>query len=134
MTTAGQLIAELPAHNGRRAAVIAASRDLEPGARAMLLQADGLFRLDVRVQGDSLQTVVRGLSPAPVADLRHTTPSADAGAGGEIALDAGVAGLEFAVGVGEDRVEVSVTIGTVRFADRGLVRVSGQAIVRQPPP
>jgi len=39
--------------------------------------------------------------------------------------------IEFTLGQPDDRVEVSVTLATLRFAERGTIRVSAQAIVRQ---
>ena len=48
------------------------------------------------------------------------------------AYQPGRSSLEFAPGSGADRVEVRVLIGTLRFAERGTVRVSAQAIVQAP--
>ena len=50
--------------------VISAGREVEQGARSMLLLAEGLFRLDVVPQDDMVQTVIRNLSPAPRVELR----------------------------------------------------------------
>lgn len=38
--------------------------------------------------------------------------------------------LEFALRSGRESVEVTVTLATLRFPDRGTVRVTAQAIVR----
>jgi hypothetical protein len=37
---------------------------------------------------------------------------------------------EVALGTGQDRVMTTVMISTLRFADRGIIRVSAQGIVR----
>ena len=101
----------------------------------MLLLADGLFRLDVVVQGDTLRAVVRNFSPGELhSDHR---PGADTGVSlgyGQIeAYEPGRARIDFALGQGRDRVTVEGTIGTLRFAERGTIRVSAQAIVRHAP-
>ena len=128
-----QLATELPARGGRRGLVISASKELEPGFRAMLMLAEGLFRLDVVVHGDSLQTSVRDLVGAGVRI--RSGPGVAGGesyAWGDVSpYQPGRAGLEFTLGSGGDQLLVKVTLATLRFTDRGTVRVSGQAIVRQ---
>jgi hypothetical protein len=115
--------------------VISASKELEPGARAMLILAEGLFRLDVVVQGDTLRTVVRNLSPgeAQMSDSPGGAPGISIGAGEIAAYEPGHAGISFALGEGVDRVAVETTIATLRFAERGTIRVTAQAIIRQAP-
>jgi hypothetical protein len=128
-----QLANEFVAADGSRGLALSASKDIEPGARAMLLHADGLFRLDVMVTGDSLQTFVRNLTDGAL-DIRgdvggpreRTITLGDAAA-----YAPGRADLAFTLGAEEDQVMTKVTIGTLRFSDRGIVRVSAQAIVRQ---
>ena len=128
-----QLATELEPRDGRRGLVISASKELEPGFRAMLLLAENLFRLDVVVRGDSLQAIVRDLAGGGV--LIRAGPGAGAGrnyAWGDVAAyQPGHAQLEFTLGGGDDRLLVKLTIATLRFADRGTVSVSGQAIARQ---
>lgn len=125
------LASEIRLHDGDRGLVLSASKDLEPGVRAMLLHADGLFRLDVLVRGDSLQTFVRNLTDKPL-DIRGGVGES----GGTVTLgDAstlapGRADLGFTLGTGDDRVMTKVMISTLRFADRGTIRVSAQGIVR----
>ena len=101
----------------------------------MLLLAEGLFRLDVVVSGDTLRTVVRNFSPGEL--VSEHLPGADAGSSlgfGEIAaFEPGRARIGFALGDGADRVSVDATIGTLRYVERGTVRVSAQAIVRRQP-
>jgi hypothetical protein len=119
------------AADGGRALLLSASKDLEPGARAMLLQAEGLFRLDVLVRGDSLQTFVRNLTDKPldihgdVGESPGTITFGDAAAYTPRRADLG-----FTMGTGDDRVMTKVMISTLRFADRGTIRVSAQGIVR----
>ncbi|HEV2975620.1 MAG TPA: hypothetical protein VGX69_11625, partial [Solirubrobacteraceae bacterium] len=122
-----------PTADGRRGLALSATKELEPGFRAMLLVAEALFRLDVLVSGDTLRTVVRNLSGAELAIERGgATGRTHAYAFGEASLyGPGHASLAFTLGSGEDKVAASVTIATLRFADRGTVRVTAQAIVRQ---
>ncbi len=99
----------------------------------MLLLAEGLFRLDVLIRGDALQTFVRNLSPGP---LEIESEAGELGgpstACGDVSpYSPGRADLGFSIGAGKDRLLVKVTIATLRMADRGVLRVSAQAIVRQ---
>jgi hypothetical protein len=114
---------------------LSATKELEPGFRAILLLAEGLFRLDVLVSGDTLRTVVRNLSAGEL--VTDAQPSADAGVsigvGDVAAYEPGRTQLSFTLGTGSDRVLVSATVATLRFADRGKVRVTGQAIIRHAP-
>jgi hypothetical protein len=129
-----QLANEFTAADGGRALLLSASKDLEPGARAMLLHAEGLFRFDVVVVGDSLQTFVRNLTDGPL-EVHGNVGAAGAGTItlGEAATYApGRADLAFTLGDAEDQVLTRVTIATLRFAQHGTVRVSAQAVVRQP--
>jgi hypothetical protein len=131
-----QLATELPAQDGCRGLVVSASKELESGARAVLLIAEGLFRIDVVVSGDSLRTVVRNVSGGPL-EMRGGASSAagESYAFGEVATyEPGRAQLGFTLGAADDRVLVKITLATLRFTERGTVRVSAQAIVRQAGP
>ena len=102
----------------------------------MLLLADGLFRLDVVVAGDTLRTIVRNFSPG---ELRmrggvYGPEGANIVVGEAAAYEPARAAIEFTLGRPGDQVDVTVTLGTLRFADRGTVQVTAQAIVRQAPP
>ena len=101
----------------------------------MILLAEGLFRLDVVISGDTLRTVVRNLSSGDLnVDRESASDSGASLAFGEIATyEPGRAGLEFTLGRGGDRVGVKVTSATLRFPERGTVRVTAQAIVRPAP-
>lgn len=131
----GQLAHEITASDGAPALVISASREIEPGARAALLLADGLFRLDVLVRGDALQAVVRNMSGGP---LQFHGDSQELGGetstfGDVTPYSPGRTGLGFSLGADADRVLVKVKLGTLRLADRGTVRVTAQAIARPIP-
>ena len=115
--------------------VISATKELENGARAMLLLADGLFRLDVVISDDTLRAIVRNLSAAEL-DL-------EGGKGGDlgVALDFGDAAvygprrsaMALRLGRDENQIIVLISIATLRFADRGTVRATAQAVVRRSP-
>jgi hypothetical protein len=102
----------------------------------MLLNADGLFRLDVVIAGDTLRTIVRNLSNGEL-ELDSDTGAAQAGTSlgfGEVAAyEPSQTMLEFTLGGGEDRVSVHAVIGTLRFAQRGTIQVTAQAVVNQGP-
>jgi hypothetical protein len=101
----------------------------------MLLLAEGLFRLDVVISGDTIRTVVRNLSGGELEMLGG--PGAGGGASiafGDVeSYEPGRAEIECTLGSGADRLIVKVTLATLRFAERGTIRVTGQAIVRQAP-
>jgi hypothetical protein len=101
----------------------------------MLLLAEGLFRLDAVISGDTLRTIVRNLSSGELELQRAagTDTGANIVIGDAPAYQPGRSGIEFALGSGADRVGVKVVIGTLRFAQRGTIRISSQAIVRQAP-
>jgi hypothetical protein len=67
----GQVRIEIPASDKvDRMTVLSSGREVEQGARSMLILAEGLFRLDVIPHDDTIQTVLRNLSPAPRAEMR----------------------------------------------------------------
>lgn len=129
----GQLATELQPRDGRRGLALSASKELEPGTRAMLLLAEGLFRLDVCVRGDSLQTFVRNLTSWPL-DFTGDVGSLGGptfGFGDVSEYAPGRADLGFTLGAGDDLLMTKVTIATLQFAARGIVKVSALGIVRQ---
>lgn len=132
MGHSSQLAVEGPTAGGARAVVLSASKELEPGTRAMLLVADDLFRLDVLIEGDTLRTVVRNLSSGPLEVARGSTAQHVAGfVVGEVArYEPGSTGLEFSLGHGKEQVAVSVVIGTLQVPGHGAIRVTGQAVLR----
>lgn len=131
----GQLAGELPPDDGGRGLVLSASKQIEPGARAMLLLAEGLFRLDVVISDDTIRTVVRNLSPGKLTIADPVDPGRPQGIAGAEALAhrPSSSRLEFSLGTGADRVSVAVQMGTMRFDERGTVQVTCQAILRQAP-
>ena len=118
---------------GGRGRILSCSKDLEPGARAMLLGAEGLFRLDVMIVGDALQTFVRNLTSGElelhgeVGQPRVATTTLGLAA----RYSPGCADLRFVVGPADARVVAEITIATLRFPERGLIRARAQAIVRR---
>jgi hypothetical protein len=132
---AHQLSGELPPQDGRRGLVLSASKEIEPGARAMLLLAESLFRLDVVLRDDTIGIIVRNLSSGEL-EIRSSLGDYEGGSIAVTDVDAyrpGRSSVAFALGRGEDRVTVTVQLGTLRFAERGTMQVTGQAIVREAP-
>jgi hypothetical protein len=131
----GQLTNSLEIADGRIVLVLSAAKEVEPGARAMLLLADGLFRLDVVVAEDTLRTVLRNLSGGAIETQTTlgTVTGESMSFGDADSYQPGRAGLGFTIGAGPDAVWVRAMIATLRFADRGTVQVGAQAIVRQAP-
>ena len=115
--------------------MLSASKEIEPGARAMLLLAEGLFRLDVVIGDDTIRTVVRNLSTGklePPVGSGYAIPTTLATPGAARYKPSGTR-FAFALGARADRVGAEVTIALLRFAERGTVQVTAQAIVRQAP-
>jgi hypothetical protein len=127
------LTSELDLPGAGRVRVLSCSKDLEPGARAMLLLAEDLFRLDVMIVGDALQTFVRNLTSGELK--LH----GEVGQPRVAITTLGLAGryaprradLRFAVEGEDARVAAEVTIATLQFPERGLIRATAQAIVRR---
>jgi len=131
-TVTGALTGDLTLTGEGDVRAISCSKDLEPGARAMLLLAEGLFRFDVMIVGDALQTFVRNLTDGEL-ELHGEVgqPRVAITTLGVAARYApGRADLRFAVGRRDARVLTEVTIATLRFPDRGVIRATAQAIVR----
>jgi len=114
---------------------LSASKEVEPGARAMLLLAENLFRLDATVTGDTIRTNVRNLSSGKLemAGGNASAPGTHLVIGDAGRYEPARVDVKFALGGGDDRVEVKVMIGVLRFAERGTVRLTAQAILRQAP-
>jgi hypothetical protein len=137
----GQLRTEIPARkdDGSPLAVISAGRDVELGARSMLVLAEGLFRLDVIPHEDTIQTLVRSLSPEARAEFRsddvggaswafgdseETVPRSTGRFGGDVVL------------IGEDggeRTVARVLVGSVCHLERGMTSFTAQATLLAPP-
>jgi hypothetical protein len=114
--------------------VLSNSVDAFEGARAAVLHAPGLFRLDVTLIPDSMRVVVRNMSAGPLtcSDEGYGRPVAVQGDTATIAaLHPGHHQTTFTLGEPGDAVEVRVILATLRLRDRGMVRISGQATVRR---
>ena|SRR5215213_1248808 len=109
--------------------VISSGREVEQGARSMLLLAEGLFRLDVVPHDDTIQTILRNLSSEPRVEFRlgavgggsqgsRIAPRSTGRFGGEVVL------------VGEDgrrRPVAKVLVGSVCHLERGVTSFAAQA-------
>lgn len=131
----GQTRTEIPPPepDGQARTIISAARDVEQGARSMLILAEGLFRLDVIPHDDTIQTILRNLSAEPAIEFRLSqvggatyllgdaqealVPSTTR-FGGEIVLT-GEDGAERAV--------AKILVGSVSHLERGLTSFTAQA-------
>lgn len=114
--------------------VLSGSAEVFEGARAALVYADGLFRLDAVVVPDSLRMLVRNatglaLTFKPDGYPRPVVVQGDV-EGGPLP---GHHQITFTLGDPDasGAVRVDATIATLRFPDRGLVRLTAQAVVRR---
>jgi hypothetical protein len=135
---AGQLRTEVPAREegGAPVTAISAGREVELGARSMLVLADGLFRLDVVPHEDTIQTLVRSLASEPRAELRGGAVGGETVAGGGTGAIApqstGRFGGEIVL-IGEDGAERTVArvlVGSVCHLERGMATFTAQATLR----
>jgi hypothetical protein len=126
----GQLRTEAPAaEGGSPTTVISSGREVEQGARSMLLLAEGLFRLDVVPQDDTIQTILRNLSPEPRAEFQFAEVGGGAHAYGIAPPSTGRFGGEIVL-VGEDgreRIVARILVGSVCQLERGLTSFTAQA-------
>ena len=132
---AGHLRSEVtaPESEGSTRTVISAGRDVELGARSMLILAEGLFRLDVVPHEDTIQTIVRSLAAECRAELHSVDVGGETRTGGvpgEIAPQStGRFGGEVVL-IGEDgseRAVARVLVGSVCHLDRGVTTFTAQA-------
>jgi hypothetical protein len=121
--------------DGPPAFVISCSKDLERGARATLMLVERLFRFDVIVGRDSLQPVVRNLGKAQLElhPTHHNEPGTNVTMGSAPAYEPTRATFGFTLRADREAIVASVTIGALQLADRGVTRITAQAIVRQLP-
>lgn len=132
-TVERQLASPLPGPRGTKGLLLSASKEIEQGARAMLLLVEGRFRLDVAFLGDTLRTLVRNLSGDQLTLDEGLHPEVETHfAVGDVSVyQPAQSQLGFSLGSGPDRVTVAVMIGVLRFVERGTVRITAQAALRQ---
>ena len=132
--TSGQLARTLDSPGGA-VVVLSASREVEHGARGMILVLPGVFRLDARPTGDTLQTIVRGFERRRLEFEGHGqrgpafayAEQTDQLAGlGPARFD-----IRFALRGERDTVRVETIVGALRFPERGVTRLTAQATVRR---
>jgi len=131
----GQLTTEspTPGEEAPPVTVISAGREVEQGARSMLILAAGLFRFDVVPHEDTVKTILRNLSSEPGAEMRfgsvggetlalgapqELTAPATSRFGGEVVL------------IGEDgdeRTVAQLLVGSVCHLERGVTSFTAQA-------
>jgi hypothetical protein len=115
--------------------LLSRSIDVFEGARAAVLDAEGMFRLDVLIVPDSLRILVRNLCGAELSfePSGYPRPVVVQGDLGELALRPGHHEMTFRLGgpQAEGAVQADVTIATLRMAEQGIVRVTAQAFVHK---
>jgi hypothetical protein len=130
----GQLRTEVPpAGKGSRAQIVISSgREVEQGARSMLLLAEGLFRLDVVPHDDTVQTILRNLSAEPQAEVRYQPVGGESrvAAGSALTLPATTRfGGEVVLidGDGGERPVAKLLVSSVCNLERGITTFTAQA-------
>jgi len=131
----GQTRTEVPSREpgGTVTTVISASRDVEQGARSMLVIAEGLFRLDVIPHDDTMQTIVRNLSSEAAVELRLSPVGGASyllGDGQEsLVPSTGRFGGEVVLSGddGAQRAVAMVLVGSVCHLERGVTSFTAQA-------
>jgi hypothetical protein len=109
--------------------MISAGREVEQGARSMLLLAESLFRLDVVPQDDTVQTILRNLSAQPRAEFRFGAVGGGSHASGVAPPSTGRFGGEVVL-IGKDGSErpvAKVLVGSVCHLERGVTSFTAQA-------
>ena len=101
---------------------LSCAKPIEEGARAALLLAPGLFRLDISPREDTLKIQVRNLSDGPCEWSDGGQPHV------VLAVD-GPAISAHTLHIDVDGREVSVLISATRDTERGLMRFIAQALV-----
>jgi hypothetical protein len=130
---AGQVRTEIPSADGAPGTtVVSAGRDVEQGARSMLLLVDGLFRLDVIPEDDTIQTVLRSLAWEERAELRHAdvggADSFEAAGGVDLPSTGRFGGDVVLIAAdGTERRVAKVLVGSVCYPERGRTMFTAQA-------
>ncbi|MEX2107927.1 MAG: hypothetical protein WD827_03460 [Solirubrobacterales bacterium] len=130
----GQIRTEIPATGERGpTTMISSGREVELGARSMLILVEGVFRFDVEPREDTVKTILRNLSGEASAEIRNVpvggastvltgpgelTALATSRFGGEIVL-IGADGAERAV--------AKLLVGSVCDLERGVTSFTAQA-------
>jgi hypothetical protein len=131
----GQIRTEIPpsTEGASSRAAISAGREVEQGARSVLILAEGLFRLDVIPHDDTIQTIVRSLAPESTVELRLGD------VGGAASVSSATQGVALpstgrfggkVVLVAEDgaeRVVAKILVGSVHHPERGVTSFTAQA-------
>lgn len=127
----GHLRTEIPAtgEGGSAATVISSGREVEQGARSMLLLAEGLFRLDVVPQDDTIQTILRNLSAEHRAEFRFKEVGGGAHSAGVAPPSTGRFGGEVVLVAddGTERAVARILVGSVCHLERGTTSFTAQA-------
>ena len=124
MTPAGQVEQQLT----DRRRMLSAVRVVEDSARAVLLLAPGLFRLDATPDEDMFRLTVRRLGTAPVTSRSPGRPVSRLAGHGVDALDLPLVGAA-SLDVEASGEVYKVQVGTLRDAARGSTTFTVQAVV-----
>jgi hypothetical protein len=129
-----QLVTDLPASEGRGARLqISVGKQIEEGARAMLISIPGTMRMDVVPSEDMIRMVVRSFRERALAFAPAGSPgSTEIQLHGSSELSVPPVGnfnARIAVGNREGPELARVQIGSIRHPDQGVVAFTAQAIV-----
>jgi hypothetical protein len=132
---AGQIRTEIPGGDDGSPSltVISAGRDVEQGARSMLILAEGLFRLDVVPYDDMVHMILRNLSLHSTIELRLDdiggSTSSPSGSRQVTAISTGRFGGEVVLGgdARDERVVAKLIVGSVCHVERGMTSFTAQA-------
>jgi hypothetical protein len=117
--------------------VVSGTIDAFEGARAAVLAAEELFRVDVVVVPDNVRVIVRNLTDLPMVfePDGYPRPVALQGSGDLSALGVrpGHHQLAFTLGDGAEALDVRVVLATLRRPEEGRVQITGQAVLRRQP-
>jgi hypothetical protein len=128
-----QLVTDLPATHGRRRLQISATKRVEAGARASLIELPGTLRVDVVPSDDMVRMVVRSLGERNlVFGARPHAGHSEIQLHGEAELSLPPVGnfnARIAIGDRAGPELARIQIASIRYPDQGIVAFTAQAIV-----
>jgi hypothetical protein len=103
---------------------------IEDGARAMILIAPGLFRLDVRPVEDTLQVMTRSLHATPARWGTEEAPVTQYGKKAEDTPEPYRVEFSYYLDIAPEAILARIMLASTVDRDRGLTHFVAQAVVR----